>query len=156
MSPAPLRIHQKISGNLFFEIKKRINGGWCEIFAAPFDVRFPEGEQTDAEILSVVQPDISVICDPDKLDEKGCKGAPDFIAEIISPSTARKDMRDKLLLYEKHKVPVYWVVHPVESIVMVYKLNERRQYGRPEVFSSEDVIELNLKEMIEIKLEAVF
>jgi Uma2 family endonuclease len=159
MSPAPSRYHQEILGNLFLELNKRPvdKGKKCKAYVAPFDVRLPEGIQTDEEILSVVQPDISVICDPEKLDDKGCKGAPDFIVEITSPATAKKDMKYKLLLYEKHGIPEYWIVHPEEHIVMVYKLDEQKKYGRAEIFSKEDTIELKLKEdVIEINLEAVF
>jgi Uma2 family endonuclease len=157
MTPAPSRYHQEISGNLFFEIKKFLKNKECKIYTAPFDVRLPEENQTDEETMTIVQPDISIICDPAKLDDKGCKGAPDFIVEIVSPLTVKKDMKVKLLLYEKHGVPGYWVVHPEENIVMVHKLNEDRQYGRAEVFSREDKIELKLKDTsLEIDLESVF
>jgi len=157
MSPAPSRYHQEISGNLFFEIKKFLKDKKCKIYPAPFDVRLPERQQTDEETMTVVQPDISVICDPAKLDNKGCKGAPDFVVEIVSPDTVKKDMKYKLLLYEKHGVPEYWVVHPEENIVMVYKLNEKMQYNRAEIYSKDDQIELILKDgTITINLEAVF
>jgi Uma2 family endonuclease len=161
MSPAPTPYHQEISMNLSSEIHRFLKkkGKKCKVYAAPFDVRLPEGNQKDEEIQTVVQPDISVVCDPGKVDDKGCKGAPDFIIEITSPATAKKDMKYKLLLYEKHGVPEYWVVHPEENLVMVYKLNEQRKYGRAEVFAKEDVIELKLKEgadPVEINLESVF
>ena len=161
MSPAPTPYHQEILGNLFLEINKvpKEKRGKCKIYIAPFDVRLPEGKEADDEILTVVQPDISVICDPEKVDNKGCKGAPDFIIEITSPATAKKDMKYKLLLYEKHGVPEYWVVLPEDNLVMVYKLNEQRKYGREEVFAKGDVIQLKLKEgvePVEINLEAVF
>ncbi|MDQ1350751.1 MAG: hypothetical protein QG657_1053 [Acidobacteriota bacterium] len=159
MSPAPSRYHQEISMNLGFEISKflKVKGKKCKVYAAPFDVRLPEGEQIDEEIMTVVQPDISVVCNPEKLDDKGCKGAPDFIAEITSLATIKKDMKDKLLLYEKHGVPEYWVIQPEDNIVMVYKLNEQKRYDRAKIFSKEDKIELKLKEgRIEIDLEKVF
>jgi len=157
MSPAPSRYHQKISGNIFFQVKKFLNHKKCEIYTAPFDVRLPEGKQTDEETMTVVQPDIAVICDPAKLDDKGCKGAPDFIVEIVSPDTLKKDMKYKLLTYEKHGVPEYWVVHPGENIVMVYKLNEQKKYDRAEFYSKEDQIELKLKDgTMTIDLESIF
>lgn len=157
MSPAPSRIHQKISGNLHFEIKKFLDGKKCEIYTAPFDVRLPEGDEPDEHILTVVQPDISIICDEKKLDDKGCKGAPDAVIEITSPATFKKDIKDKLLLYERFGVPQYWIVHPKDQIIMAYKLNEQKQYGREEIFSKEDKISLNLKDgSIEIDLEKVF
>lgn len=159
MSPAPSRYHQEILGNLFLEINKLPGdkSKKCKAFVAPFDVRLPEGNQSDEKTLNVVQPDISVICDPGKLDDKGCKGAPDFIVEITSPATAKKDMKYKLLLYEKHGIPEYWIVHPEEHIVMVYKLDEQGKYGRAEIFSKDDIVQLKLKDgVIEINLDAVF
>ena len=159
MSPAPSRYHQEISMNLGVEISKFLKekGKNCKIYAAPFDVRLPEGQQTDEETMTVVQPDISVTCDPGKLDDKGCRGAPDFIVEITSPATVKKDLKDKLLIYEKHGVPEYWVIQPQEHIIMVHKLNDRKRYGRAEVFSKEDKIPLKLKEdTLEIDLETIF
>ncbi|MCP5051670.1 MAG: Uma2 family endonuclease, partial [bacterium] len=110
MSPAPSPYHQEILVNLIFEIKKSLKDGDCKVYAAPFDVRLPEVHQTDGESSNVVQPDILVICDREKIDDKGCKGAPGFIIEIVSPGTAKKDMKFKLMLYEKHGVPEYWIV----------------------------------------------
>jgi Uma2 family endonuclease len=159
MSPAPSRYHQEISMNLGSEINRLLKekGKKCKVYAAPFDVRLPEDQQTDEETMTVVQPDISVVCDPVKLDDKGCKGPPDFIVEITSPATVKKDMKDKLLLYEKHGVPEYWVIHPEENIIMVYKLNEQKRYDRAEIFSKEDKIGLNLKGgIVEIDLETIF
>jgi Uma2 family endonuclease len=77
---------------------------------------------------------------------KGCKGAPDFVVEIASPDTIKKDMKYKLSIYEKHGIPEYWIVHPEENIVMVYKLNEQKQYSRAEIYSQNDQIELILKD----------
>jgi Uma2 family endonuclease len=159
MSPAPSRYHQEISMNLGYEISRFLKEKEkkCKVYAAPFDVRLPEGKQTDEETMTVVQPDISVVCDSEKLDDKGCKGTPDFIVEITSPATVKKDMKDKLLLYEKHGVPEYWVIHLEENIIMVYKLNEQKRYDRAEIFSKEDKIELKLKEdTVEIDLEKIF
>ncbi|MCK4765370.1 MAG: Uma2 family endonuclease [Candidatus Aminicenantes bacterium] len=157
MTPAPSRYHQEISINLSVVIKNFLKDKECMIYAAPFDVRLPEGRQENDETQTVVQPDISVICDPEKLDDRGCVGAPDFIVEIVSPNTVKKDMKDKLLLYEKHGVPEYWVVHPAEHMVLVYKLDEQGRYGREEVYTKEDEIELVLNENpLTINLEEVF
>jgi len=159
MSPAPSRYHQEISMNLASEINRFLKekGKKCKVYAAPFDVRLPGDRQTDEETMTVVQPDISVICDLEKLDHKGCKGTPDFIVEITSLATVKKDMKDKLLLYEKHGVPEYWIIHPEENIIMVYKLNEQKHYDRAEIFSKEDKIRLKLKEgTVEIDLETIF
>ncbi len=156
MTPAPSRDHQEISGNLFFEIKKALKDK-CKIYAAPFDVVLCPEEEARENAPNVVQPDISIICDPKKLDDKGCKGSPDFIAEILSISTAKKDLKTKRILYEKYRVPEYWILHPGEHIIMVYKLDKKKKYGEPEIYSSEDTIPLTLGgQTMNINLENLF
>ena len=120
MSPAPSRIHQKLSGELFVRIYNVLKDRQCEVYAAPFDVRLPDyAEASDKEIFTVVQPDIVVVCDASKLDERGCMGAPDLVIEILSPYTAAKDMKIKRDLYEQHGVREYWLVHPTDKTFMV-------------------------------------
>ncbi|MDR2041682.1 MAG: Uma2 family endonuclease [Tannerella sp.] len=120
MTPAPKVQHQRISGNLFGELRniiKKQKGNKCEVFHAPFDVRLPRnGEREDKRIDTVVQPDICIVCDPSKLDERGCLGAPDLVAEIQSFSTAKYDTTLKLELYEAAGVREYWVVYPSEGV----------------------------------------
>ena len=124
MAPAPSRKHQRLMRDLCRPIINYLDDKDCEIYFAPFDVRLTEKYETDEETTSVVQPDIVIICDKDKLDDKGCKGAPDLVIEILSPSTAAKDIGEKFNLYERHKVKEYWIVYPNDEIVMVYKLDE--------------------------------
>lgn len=124
MSPSPSRNHQEISVELLRQFSNYLIDKTCKVYAAPFDVRLPEGDENDTNIETVVQPDIAVICDKCKLDDKGCKGASDLIIEITSPSTARKDLKEKLFLYEKSGVKEYWIVHPTDKTVMVFKLGE--------------------------------
>jgi len=110
-------------------IDKRKGKGKCKIYTAPFDVRFPkDGETADNKIFDVVQPDIIVVCDPSKLDDKGCIGAPDLIVEAISPSTSKRDLNLKFSLYEKHGVKEYWVVYPNDEAVTVFLLQENGKY----------------------------
>ncbi len=123
MGPAPSTRHQFVFGGLFYQIYKFLLGRKCSVWAAPFDVRFHEGITNDDSIIDVVQPDLVVICDPSKLDDRGCLGAPDFIVEIISPSTAGKDYILKSKLYEKNGVKEYWIVHPIDNIIQVYLLD---------------------------------
>ncbi len=101
MLPAPSTYHQLISGNLFLKIGSFFEGDGCQVFTAPFDVRLPGSsfDLKDEDILTVVQPDISIVCDKNKMDRKGCLGAPDWIIEILSPSTSQKDRIDKFELY---------------------------------------------------------
>ncbi|MFP4017404.1 MAG: Uma2 family endonuclease, partial [Halanaerobiales bacterium] len=110
MTPAPSPRHQKISVELLRQIAMYLFDKECEVFDAPFDVVLPEPDENSEDALTVVQPDILIICDKDKIDKRGCKGAPDFIIEIISPSSGGRDRRDKRDLYEKHGVKEYWLV----------------------------------------------
>ena len=123
MSPAPKRSHQEIAGDIFAAIHAFLRGQTCKIYQAPFDVRFPnESSSSDSQTFTVVQPDICVVCDHSKLDDAGCKGAPDLIVEILSPSTASKDLNEKYQLYEEHGVKEYWVVYPGEAVLEIYEL----------------------------------
>ena len=107
MTPAPNRRHQAILRELSYQFTAFLAGKPCEVYFSPFDVRLPEHNEKDEEVTTVVQPDLVVICDPDKLDDRGCRGAPDLVNEILSPSTSRKDMKTKLELYEKRGVREY-------------------------------------------------
>jgi Uma2 family endonuclease len=132
MSPAASAHHQKICINLGGELRHiiRKNKGKCEIFVAPFDVRLPKnGETEDGKIDTVVQPDICIVCDPAKIDwKRGCMGAPDFVAEVQSVSTARYDLTEKFSLYEASGVREYWVVYPFLG-VEVFLLQTDGRYG---------------------------
>jgi len=130
MAPAPTRQHQRLSFELAREVANALEGSGCEVNVAPFDVRLPEGDEADDDIDTVVQPDISVVCDPSKLDDKGCRGAPDWVIEVLSPGSAGHDQVRKLALYERHGVTEYWLVHPVDRVVTIYRL-EDGAYGRP-------------------------
>ena len=156
MSPAPTRKHQELSAIILTEFHNYLKGKECRVYAAPLDVRLPEGFQSDSEIITVVQPDISVFCDENKLDEKGAIGAPDLIIEILSPSTAAKDLREKFLLYEKVEVKEYWIVDPANETLTVYKLNKNGKYPRGAVYAGEDIVKVGIFENLDIKMEDVF
>jgi len=132
MSPAPRMRHADVSfniaGNLWTILKK--HKGKCKVFTAPFDVRFPkQGETADDRIDTVVQPDICVVCDLSKLDDRGCCGAPDMIVEILSPSTLKKDVTEKFDLYESSGVKEYWIVHPTDKVIQIFLLQEDGKYN---------------------------
>jgi len=119
MMTAPKARHQEISSNLHYRLRQIIerNRGNCKVYAAPFDVRLPKnGEREDGKIDTVVQPDICIICDLSKLDERGCLGAPDMVAEIQSLSTLRYDYTRKFELYEAAGVREYWIVHSLDGV----------------------------------------
>ncbi len=156
MSPAPSRRHQEISQELGRQFSNFLIGKPCRVYSAPFDVRLPEADEKDEEIRTNVQPDIVVIGDEKKLDKKGARGAPDLIIEILSPSTSAKDMKIKLALYERHGVKEYWIVHPTDNTVMVFKLNINKMYGKPDVYAEDDKITTPILEGLEIDLDLVF
>jgi Uma2 family endonuclease len=135
MSPAPLRRHQSIVSILLRYLLPYFDGKPCEVYPAPFDVLLPEaGENDEDEVSTIVQPDISVICDKNKLTKKGCTGPPDWIIEILSPYTANKDFHIKLDLYERHGVREYWIVDPGNKFIHVYVLDDSGHYSEePEI-----------------------
>ncbi|MCB0571057.1 MAG: Uma2 family endonuclease [Phaeodactylibacter sp.] len=158
MSPAPGTSHQRLSGNLFRLIANHLLGQPCQAFAAPFDVRLPPGRQSAGQIDTVVQPDISIICDPDKLDERGCHGAPDWIVEILSKSTASKDLNEKYALYEHAGVREYWVAHPHEGTLLIYRLQADGRYHllRQTPFTRDEKAPVGVFPGFEIGLDEVF
>jgi Uma2 family endonuclease len=157
MSPAPSRLHQEISIRLSSLLYQYFKEKDCSVYAAPFDVRLPEQDKAeDHAVTTVVQPDISVICDRKKLDERGCVGAPDLVIEILSPATAAKDLKVKRALYERHGVMEYWLFHPTDQTVMVYRLGQNNEYGKAEVFTKDDSISSELFAGLEIELTEIF
>lgn len=119
MAPPNTR-HQRISNFLSWTITNYIhtNKGQCEVFTAPFAVYLDESTNT------YVEPDISVICDPNRLNDKGCNGAPDWIVEIVSPASKRMDYYTKLFKYRTAGVKEYWIVDPDKSRIIVYNFEQ--------------------------------
>lgn len=133
MGPAPVRLHQKVLGNIFRQVADALEGKTCEAYIAPFDVRLPKANEADDMLDSVVQPDLSVICDPAKLDDKGCRGAPDWIVEVLSPATASHDHLTKRVLYERAGVREFWLVHPTDRIATLYRQVAPQRFGPAEI-----------------------
>ncbi|MCW5910280.1 MAG: Uma2 family endonuclease [Cyclobacteriaceae bacterium] len=158
MSPAPTSAHQKVSMELSRQISSYLLGKKCQVFAAPFDVRLPEANKSkkDREITTVVQPDLCVICDAGKVDEKGCLGAPDWIIEILSKNTSGRDLRQKFDVYEKAGVGEYWVVHPSEQTLLVYVLKNGEYTGTRKPFVKGDKVRPVTLPELEIDLDLVF
>lgn len=126
---APTSAHQQVAANFTIEIGRYLKGKPCRIFPAPFDVRLLRSTGNgDAQIKTVVQPDISVVCDLSKIDRRGCLGAPDWIIEIVSPGSLVLDTRTKFDLYAENGVGEYWIAFPGEQTVTAYVLNEAGQY----------------------------
>jgi Uma2 family endonuclease len=156
MSPAPSRKHQEITGELFEEFRNYLMHKDCRAYPAPFDVRFTINNEEENSEINVVQPDITVVCDKDKLDERGCKGAPDLIVEVISPSTGKQDRWLKYKLYEKVGVKEYWIIDPMNELVDVFVLEESKTYQLNGSYGKGDSIKVGIFEDLIIDLSTVF
>src|SRR5262249_39339454 len=99
---------------------------------APLDVRLPRSEEADERIDTVVQPDLFIVCDGKRLEARGLRGAPDWLAEVLSPGTASHDLTRKLPVYERAGVQEVWFIHPTDLILTIYRLEEGR-YGCPTI-----------------------
>ena len=157
ISPSPKRGHQKVSFEISRQIGNALRGKSCEAYSAPMDVKLsalPGEEDNDIDI--VVQPDILVVRDPEKLDDDGCNGAPDWIIEILSPSTAYRDGNDKLLLYEKYGVKEYWIIQPGAKMVFIYELDEDGVYKKPLTARKNEVVESLSVPGVKVDLKLVF
>lgn len=141
MTPALAPMHQKISWNISGELYNYLKGKSCQAFSAPFDVRLPHTKSSsfNTEIYTVVQPDISVVCDTSKIDSKGCTGAPDIVIEILSPGNNKKELRNKYEVYEESGVKEYWIVSPQDKTFLQYTLTDAGHYhaSRPMTIGDE-------------------
>ena len=156
MTPAPGRIHQRMLVELTLQFGDFLRDKPCELYVAPFDVMLPVGDEVDDDVETVVQPDLLIVCDKSKSTERGIRGAPDLVVEILSPSTAKKDLREKLRAYERAGVREYWVIQPTDHTLMVFRLDERGQYGRPEIFGVGDQAPVGVLDALTIDLQRVF
>lgn len=132
MAPAPSTNHQTLVLELAFQVRSALEGGTCRILLAPVDVLLPRGEEADDEVDTVVQPDVLVVCDPAKVVMRGVRGAPDWAVEVLSPSSASHDQTIKLVAYERAGVREYWLVHPTDRVLTVYRLGPDG-YGKPDI-----------------------
>lgn len=137
MSPAPNRFHQVVSRNLTGIFYNSFKNHPCDVYAAPFDVRLPvKSKKVDA---TVVQPDLCVVCDKSKLDDAGCNGAPELVIEILSPKNSKHDLNTKFKLYEEAEVLEYWIIEPVEKMLLVYTLKDSKFIGLPPQTEGENI-----------------
>lgn len=152
MSPAPREIHQRVLNEINFELMSFFRNKTCRVYPAPFDVRIPaKGAKgmTDNQIYTIVQPDLCVVCDLEKIDGRGCVGAPDLVVEILSPSNSRKDLKDKYEIYQEAGVPEYWIVDADDKAIYRYVLEGDTYIGLPpvsegDVFSSRKFPEMKI------------
>ncbi len=156
MMATPSRIHQEISGEIFRQIANFLEGKQCRVYSAPFGVRlFEQDGDLPEDVDTMVEPDISVVCDKSKLDQHGCKGAPDMIVEILSPSTMRHDRLVKLNLYQRAGVREYWIAEPENKTVQVFTLKDRLLLPH-EVYGPGDIAKVNVLDGCFIELCKVF
>lgn len=153
MSPAPSTNHQQISQNINYELLTFFKKKPCSVFEAPFDVRL--NIKSTKKNITVVQPDICVICDESKIDERGCEGSPDLIVEIISHNNSKHDLQTKFNLYQEAKVQEYWIVEPMEKMVLVYSLLDG-QYVGSKPYTVGDVLQSKLFSEFKIDIDEVF
>lgn len=141
MSPAPNVSHQRIERNLIIDIGTHLKNKRCQVFPAPFDVRLYDRKKSilkNQEIFTVVQPDLCVICNPELLDKQGCNGAPDWIIEILSKGTAKRDTQIKYQLYQESGVREYWQVFPEAQAVYQFVLDDNGQYQLKNMYAEDD------------------
>ena len=156
MMAPPSRRHQEILTELTRQLANFLEGKTCRVYPAPFGVRlFEQADDRPEAVDTVVEPDLSVICDRDKLDDQGCKGAPDLVIEILSPSTQRHDRLTKLNLYQQAGVGEYWIVNPEDRTVQVMLL-ENGLYRVTDVGTAQDVVKVHSLEGCYLELEKVF
>lgn len=153
---APSRIHQKVLSELHRQIANFLVGKECEVYPAPFHVVLDVESRKEEDAENVFEPDITIVCDISKLDDAGCKGVPDMIVEIISPSTARRDKIVKFNKYEQAGVKEYWIIEPQEKILSVFTLQDNQRYGRPNLYSDEHQVEVAIFDDLMIDLQKVF
>lgn len=146
MAPTPARIHQKLIVELSTLINNHLkaNNSECELYVAPFDVLFTNDNTDSENCINIVQPDISIICDKNKLNDKGCIGAPDLIIEIVSPFNPSNDYIRKLNLYSHYKVREYFIINPANRTILEYRLDENMQYTAPESYTFDNTIKVGI------------
>lgn len=153
----PSSRHQEISFEIGRQLGNYLEGKRCRVYPAPYGVRLFEQDGDDPEAVdTVVEPDISVICDRDKIDKTGCKGAPDMVVEILSPSTQRHDRLVKLGLYQRAGVREYWIVSPEEQTVQVMLLDSGGVLQLHEVYDRDSIAKVNILDGCFIELAKVF
>jgi Uma2 family endonuclease len=157
LSSSPGTMHQLILGEIFFHLSNYLHHSHSKIFVAPFDVRLILPENLNSgNIYTVVQPDICVICDPDKIDSKGCLGAPDLVIEVLSPGNTDKEMKEKFEIYEENGVREYWLVEPDHHIVLVYKLNNEGKFIGLKPFVESEILRSEVAEGFEVLVKDIF
>lgn len=155
---APTRLHQRIALRMGSFLEIHLRGRSCEANIAPFDVRLLDQKKStaDKDVFTVVQPDVCVVCDLTKLDDKGCVGAPDLIIEILSPGTQKKDVTDKYELYEFNGVKEYWIIASQDETITVFDLDDEKGFQLRKIYTGDDVLFSKAVEGFNFELPRLF
>lgn len=157
IGPSPFRIHQEVARDLAVNIWTCLRESAYNLFMAPFDVRLPNSKnsKSDKEVYTVVQPDLCVVCDENKLDCRGAIGAPDLMIEILSPGNSKKEMTHKYELYQEAGVLEYWLVNPTEKMILIYVLKDGISVGQQPLVE-ENKIKSPLFPQLDFTLSEIF
>jgi Uma2 family endonuclease len=155
MSPAPNWRHQEIVLEIARQLGNQLLGKTCRAAIAPLDVRLPKAGEVDDLIDTVVQPDVMVVCDPSRIDLCGVRGAPTLVIEVLSPSTASHDHLRKRRVYERAGVAEFWLVHPIDGVVHVYRL-QAAVFAPVAILDARRAIAVGALEGVAIDLSALF
>lgn len=155
MTPAPSSGHQKVSMKLIQLFLKNWKQNSCELFHAPFDIFLVKNGQAWEDTDVVVEPDLCIICDKEKITERGCIGSPDFVLEILSKSSAAKDLREKFEIYQEYQIPEYWIVDPFNQSV-IRNILERSRYEIQRTAVKDDIIAPVHFPELELKVSDLF
>jgi Uma2 family endonuclease len=155
IEPVPNVLHQKVSMKLSVILLNYTEKNKYNVFAAPFDVRLFKKSSADTKVTTVVQPDLCIICDENKLDDRGCVGAPDLIIEIVSPGNSKRELKTKFDLYEENNVLEYWVVHPTEKSIQQFVLIKNK-FQLVHTFFEEDKMECKVFKGLVIRVKNIF
>lgn len=154
ISPAPSRKHQDISGNLHGSLFGLFRNQPCKMYAAPFDVRLPRKDEKGNDIQTVVQPDLCIICDGSKLDDRGCLGAPDLIIEILCLGNSKKEMKNKFEIYAEAGVREYWIVNPTDENILLNVLEDGKYHTQNPIV--DDWVQSHILPMVKIHTDDIF
>jgi len=143
LASAPTLDHQDVAGEIYRQLANALEDRPCRVYVTPVDVRLPKADEADERIDTVVQPDVLVVCDDRKLDRRGVRGAPDLVVEVLSPATASHDQVLKRRVYERAGVREFWLVHPSDRVLTIYRLKDG-EFGKPDLhdLSAETPVEV--------------
>lgn len=156
MLPTPYTLHQQVLGNLLVAIANHLSKKRPEVFMAPFDVRLSKNLSRDENIQTVIQPDICVICDRSKIDERGFVSVPNIMVEILSPGNNRKGYKTSLIFMRRNGVQEYWIVSPQDKTFMKYTLNQEGVYIASKLLPSDAEVTTPILSGFVLNFEDVF